>query len=286
MSSGSSVQAPHPFDGISEMHRRVNAYDWVASPLGPVSQWPQSLRATVTTLLASRYPMVLTWGPGFVQFYNDAYAQLIGDKHPGALGEDIRITLAEGWDVLGPMIARVMETGVANWMPALLLLLARNGYREESYFSVSHAPARGDDGRVAGMLAVCSEVTEQVLAERRTRLLREVGLRAGETRNVEDTCRDFAAALAGNPLDLPFALLYLRGPDGHLTLRQSVGLPSDSVGEWPLAEAMAGTPVGWATPRAAFRCEAGHGATPSTRPGSCPSPAPAKAARWASSSPD
>lgn len=47
--------------------------------------------------------MVPTWGPHFIQFYNDAYSKLIGDKHPAALGLDIRITLAEGWATLGPM---------------------------------------------------------------------------------------------------------------------------------------------------------------------------------------
>ena len=93
--------------------------------------------------------MVLTWGPEHRQFYNDAYAPLIGAKHP-AIGEDIRITLAEGWDALGPPIEHAMTTRQASWLPGLLLLLERAGYREETYFTVSHAPAFGDDGRVAG----------------------------------------------------------------------------------------------------------------------------------------
>ena len=92
--------------------------------------------------------MVLTWGPEFLQFYNDAYAPLIGAKHP-AIGEDIRVTLAEGWDALGPADRR---TRWRPWRrpgcPGLLLLLERAGYREETYFTVSHAPAFGDDGRV------------------------------------------------------------------------------------------------------------------------------------------
>lgn len=50
-----------PFPGESEMHRRVNAADWSATSMGPVASWPQSLRATIATLLASRYPMILLW---------------------------------------------------------------------------------------------------------------------------------------------------------------------------------------------------------------------------------
>lgn len=103
--------------------------------------------------------MVLTWGPSFIQFYNDAYSKLIGDKPPASLGVDIRVTMAEAWDTLGPMLQKVLATGVVNWTPTLMLLLERSGYREESYFSVSHAPAEDDEGRSTGMLAVCSEVT-------------------------------------------------------------------------------------------------------------------------------
>ncbi|WP_257454666.1 hybrid sensor histidine kinase/response regulator [Archangium lipolyticum] len=216
------------FIGLSEMHARTREHDWASTPVGPVETWPQSLKALVRTLLSSSYPMVLTWGPSFTQFYNDAYSKLIGDGHPAALGLDIRITLAASWDTLGPMIHQVMTTGVANWTPALMLLMERSGYREEAYFSVSHAPAEDDEGRIVGMLAVCSEVTQQVLAERRTRLLRDLASRASETRSVEKTCRDVAAAISGHPLDVPFAHIYLRGPDGRTFTRQgAIGLGED-----------------------------------------------------------
>lgn len=243
------------FAGDGEMAALMRAYDWAGSPVGPVEGWPQSLRALVKTLLASRYPMVLTWGPEFVQFYNDAYSALIGDKHPAALGRDVRVSMAEAWGTLGPMIEEVLATGVANWTPALLLVLERAGYREESYFSVSHAPAEDDDGRIVGMFGVCSEVTEQVVGERRLRLLRDLAARARASRGVEATCRDLAAAIAGDPLDVPFALLYLRDADGSLALHGAVGLPEGdpaaplmmdpAAGDaiWPFGRAAAGETV-------------------------------------------
>ena len=46
--------------------------DWAGTPLGPVEGWPASLRFAIRMVLVSRLPMVLTWGPQFVQFYNDA----------------------------------------------------------------------------------------------------------------------------------------------------------------------------------------------------------------------
>ncbi|MCY1045692.1 ATP-binding protein [Corallococcus sp. bb12-1] len=213
------------FTGSSQMHALVRAHDWASTPVGPIASWPTSLKVLVKTLLGSRYPMILTWGPQLSQFYNDAYSAVIGDKHPGALGTDIRGTLAEAWDALGPLVMEAMTTGVASWVPAMRLFLERSGYREESYFDVSHAPAFDDTGAIGGMLAVCAEVTQQVLSSRRMRLLRDLSAQASDTRSVMKTCTDLVSAMAGHPLDVPFALLYLCSRDGGtLTLCGAVGL--------------------------------------------------------------
>lgn len=246
-----------PFPGSGEMRALMRVFDWASTPVGPVEEWSQSLKSTVKTLLASRYPMILIWGVNLIQFYNDAYSKLIGDKHPTALGTDIRITLAEAWDTLGPMIDEVMVTGVANWVPAQMLVLERSGYREESYFSLSHAPAEDDSGQIVGMFCVCSEVTQQVLGERRLRLLRDLASKASETQSVEATCRDVAAAIAEHPLDVPFALIYLHDPDAKtLSLYSSVRVPeggdlnlaavdltAPGNDAWSLAQAAAGETV-------------------------------------------
>lgn len=213
------------FSGPGDVRALGRVLDWAATPLGPVQGWSQSLRSTVRTLLSSQYPMVLTWGADFTQIYNDAYSKLIGDRHPSGFGDDIRITLAEAWATLGPMIERVMATGIANWTPALPLEMHRSGYREEAYFSVSHAPAEDDRGRIVGMLAVCSEVTDQIVGERRLRLLRELAARAGDAEETSQAASDLVAALAEDRFDVPFSCLYLRDHDGH-ELAASHGLSS------------------------------------------------------------
>ena len=195
--------------------------DWAATPVGPVTDWPATLRAAVRLVLSSRYPMLLLWGSEFTQLYNDAYSALIGAKHPAALGGDVRITLAEGWDVLRPIIEEALSTGVASWVPALRLRLDRAGYPEEAYFSVSHAAIRDDRGGNVGVFAVCSEVTEQVVGERRLRLLRDLSLRGGQTSTAQHTCDELIGSVAEHPLDVPFAAIYLR--DGDL-LRRMAGV--------------------------------------------------------------
>jgi signal transduction histidine kinase/ActR/RegA family two-component response regulator len=216
------------FAGGSENGRLMAALDWAATPVGPVETWPASLRYAIRTVLVSRFPMILTWGPRYTQFYNDAYATLIGAKHPAALGDDLRITLAEGWAALQEPVERAMTTREASWIPQLLLLLERAGYREETYFTVSHAPAFGDRGEVAGMHAVCTEVTRQVLAERRQHLLHEVSTATDRRDDERELAAQVCRALAGDPLDVPFAAVYLIGDGGpRLTRASACGVDPD-----------------------------------------------------------
>jgi signal transduction histidine kinase/CheY-like chemotaxis protein len=213
------------FAGGGEAGRLIAAHDWSATAVGPVEAWPASLRFAVRTVLTSRFPMVLTWGPGYLQFYNDAYAPFIGAKHP-AIGQDIRITLAEGWATLEGPVDHAMATREASWLPRLPLLLERAGYREETYFTVSHAPAFDDDGQVAGMHAVCTEVTGEVLGERRQRLLHDLSTAGGVLGDEEVVLAGLCEALTNDPLDVPVAAVYLE--DGGLLRRAAtVGCPPD-----------------------------------------------------------
>jgi PAS domain S-box-containing protein len=242
-----------PFPKFGEMGARMQALDWAQTPVGAVESWSQSLKSTVRTLLGSRYPMILLWEQELIQIYNDAYINLIGTKHPYALGRSIRETQAESWDVIGPMITEVMTTGIPNWVEDQMLAVNRSGYHEEAHFSLSYSAVEDDAGVIRGMLCVCSEVTQQVLGERRLRLQRDLSARAGERRSVDATCQDILAAIAEYPLDVPLALIYLRGADNQtLHLYGSVGvnrneeiapttvLLTESTDRWSLAEVMAG----------------------------------------------
>ena len=71
------------FAGGGEMGARMRAVDWSTTVLGPVEQWPQSLRACVRIVLGSGIPMLVSWGPDFTMLYNDAYGVVVGTKHPG-----------------------------------------------------------------------------------------------------------------------------------------------------------------------------------------------------------
>ena len=137
------------FPGTSEMARRMRALDWSRTPLGPVEQWPQSLQTSVSTCLDCAFPIVLWWGPDLAILYNDEYRQLLGPKHPVALGQPGLKVWSEIADVIGPMLSQVYERGEATRSRDLLLHIDR-GYPEEAYFSFSYSPIHGENGKVGG----------------------------------------------------------------------------------------------------------------------------------------
>ena len=151
---------------ISEMERRMRAFPWETTPVGPVHTWPHSLKSAVRTVLDLRLPAYLAWGDAYVQFFNDAYVPILGDKKDEALGNDSRVTWAEIWPTIGPMWQQVRQ-GEALGSEGLPLTINRYGYYETCYFSYSYSPIYGDTGKVEGVLVTFAEITKAVLGERR-----------------------------------------------------------------------------------------------------------------------
>ena len=162
------------FAGRGDMRALCREFDWARTPLGPVEQWPHSLRTIVATLLASRNPMFLWWGPELIQFYNDAYRASLGQggRHPKARGMRGRVFWTDIWETIGPRIERVMSGGEATWHEDQYLPIERNGRLEDVWWTYSYSPVLDDDGRIGGTLVVRQETTQRVLAEReRARLI-------------------------------------------------------------------------------------------------------------------
>lgn len=76
--------------GSSPMARLVRQHDWSATPLGPIANWPQSLRTVVDLMLASVQPVYIGWGAEPISLCNDGYIPILGDKHPAVWGSPLR----------------------------------------------------------------------------------------------------------------------------------------------------------------------------------------------------
>ena len=197
------------FAGGGEMGARMRAVDWSTTVLGPVEQWPQSLRACVRIVLGSGYPMLISWGPDYTMLYNDAYGVVVGTKHPGALGRSCREVLAEAWDFIGPLFDAVFTQGQPfTTLTDQLFTINRNNYLEECYFAFSYSPIPDDDGHVGGVLTNALDMTERVIEDRRRQVLRDLASRTAEARNEEEVWRVSAETLDENRSSAPFAFLY------------------------------------------------------------------------------
>jgi transcriptional regulator with XRE-family HTH domain/tetratricopeptide (TPR) repeat protein len=166
-----SVLAQVSLVGEGEMADRVRAFDWANSPLGALAAWPQALRTSAEICLTSRLPIVLFWGPDLTLLYNDAYARILGRKHAWALGRRGRDVWEEVWGTIGSALEGVMATARAMSSDDLRLVVERNNYLEECYFSFSFSPVRGAAGEVAGVFGAVLETTQQAHGERRLHAL-------------------------------------------------------------------------------------------------------------------
>ena len=144
----------------------MRSLDWSHSPLGAPSGWPQSLRSVVALMLGSKFPMFVAWGPELGFLYNDAYGVILGAKHPKAMGSRFEDIWKEIWSDVGPLAHRALS-GEAVWLEDLPLVMNRKGYDEQTWFTFSYSPVRGDDGQIAGMFCAVAETTDKIIAQRR-----------------------------------------------------------------------------------------------------------------------
>ncbi|TVP77137.1 MAG: PAS domain S-box protein [Gemmatimonadales bacterium] len=156
------------FPGEGEMATRCRSVDWSRTSLGPVEEWPVSLRTLGRAVLTSRHPMLLFWGPELVQIYNDAYRPSLGGASPPGLGASARRFWADIWDVMGPQVDQVLQTGEATWHEDQLVPIERDGRREDVWWTYGYSPAHDDEGEIAGVLIVCQETTRRVVANHQT----------------------------------------------------------------------------------------------------------------------
>ncbi|WP_425339491.1 ATP-binding protein [Methylorubrum extorquens] len=172
----------------------MRAHDWSRSPIGPLEAWPAPLRMAASLMLNSAFPMFIAWGRELGFIYNDAYAEILGNKHPAALGCPFEVIWSEIWPDINPLIQRAMA-GEATFSADLPLRMMRRGQYEDTWFTFSYSPVREEDGRVAGMFCCCVETTAGVrsqaeLAELNIDLERQVTERSRERdrlwRNTQD----------------------------------------------------------------------------------------------------
>jgi PAS domain-containing protein len=174
MNSGFTVSNASFLEGGGQMGALIRNKDWSATPVGNPETWPSALKTCVRIILTSRQPMFIWWGEEFTNIYNDAYMAIIGDKHPAALGANGRETWSEIWHVIGPRAETVMRDNIGTYDEALLLLMMRTGYVEETYFTFSYSPVMGEDGTTKGLFCANTDESQRIITERHLHTLKEL----------------------------------------------------------------------------------------------------------------
>ena len=79
MSGFLTIDPAHPATGVRAL---LAVHDWRDCPPGHPGTWPPELSTAVGMALNSAFPMFVAWGPPLCFLYNDAYAIILGAKHP------------------------------------------------------------------------------------------------------------------------------------------------------------------------------------------------------------
>ncbi len=212
--------------GGGEVGELIRLKDWSKTPLGPIEEWPQSLRTAVSLCLSSTFPILIAWGPEDIQIYNDAYRPICGPKHPEAIGQNFKICWATALPVVGDAFDRAHE-GEGTYIRDQRMFLDRYGYLEEAFMTFSFSPIGVESGEVGGVFHPISESTDKVLGARRTAVLRDVSAGIAKSLSTEELCQALTQRYESMELDLPFVLFYQL--NGNTLRRMGVaGLSSNS----------------------------------------------------------
>ncbi len=141
--------------------------DWSQTPFGPIEAWPQSLRTAASMVLGSTLPMFLGWGADFLLLYNDAYAELLGDRHP-CQGRPVREIWVDAWDRIEPNARRAIA-GETLFFESEPRTIRRCGREETVWLTYSYTPLLGEEGRVAGVFGIVTAINRDGSAEQRVR---------------------------------------------------------------------------------------------------------------------
>ena len=199
------------FQAAGPLRAAYEGVDWRATALGPVEGWSPALRSTIDLVLNTRFPMAVFWGPQFVVLYNEAYTELIGDKHPDALGQTAGRVFSEAMGFIGPMMEGVLAGRTNHWYEDAAVPLHRRGFLEECYFTFSYSPVRGAGDVVEGVLIVATETTSRVVSARRQEVLSHLSDRLSRARDLEELAEQTCSVLRTDVADLPVVDLHLPG---------------------------------------------------------------------------
>ncbi|MBI6618060.1 PAS domain-containing protein [Pseudomonas corrugata] len=144
----------------SDTQQLIARLDWTSSPLGIKETWPQSLRTAVDIVVHSPMPMAVLWGPQLVHLYNDAYARLVGDKHPRVFGQPTHAAWPELRGETEGIYRSVLQ-GRTRTCRDQQWRMPFGGRLCDVWLDLTYSPVHDESGSVAGVLVTAIETGER-----------------------------------------------------------------------------------------------------------------------------
>ena len=152
------------------MLKLINDFDWAANPLGPIPDWPASLKGAVRVMMAASTPMVMLIGPDGILVYNKAYAEFAGNRHPAIFG----LPADQAWPEIADFNRHKVEMGLRGESLILRdqeLVLNRHGQFEPGWMDLHYSPILDEAGTSMGTLCIVHETTSRVMMARERELV-------------------------------------------------------------------------------------------------------------------
>jgi signal transduction histidine kinase/ActR/RegA family two-component response regulator len=134
------------------MRERIRTFDWSMTPLGPIASWPESLQLALRMMLTARHPLMLSWKPEFILFYNDRARAILGEHHPAALGQPFKEVLPEAWESVRHQAESMLRSGPATENAGFRFSI--DAEPDDTTHAFACSPIPDDYGGVGGMLCI------------------------------------------------------------------------------------------------------------------------------------
>lgn len=162
-----STDAPHFPD------RTIERAPTLLVAFGPRSEWPARLATMADFVLASDVAMTFYWGPERRMVFNDAAIPGFGNR-PVAQGDCGADVWGDWWPAIDAQMREVERTGRSITILETPFTEPDGARIREIYWNLTYWPVPDSDGTVAGILCAAREVTDDVYAKRRDRLIVEL----------------------------------------------------------------------------------------------------------------
>jgi hypothetical protein len=138
----------------------ARSIDWSQTPLGPMSTWTPQLRSVANLVMQDPRPAVVFYGTDLIMIYNEAEIELLGGFHP-CMGMSARVALSSVWpQYFEPIIAQNLAGETVEKTDSAIHMV-RNGFMEETYFSLKFIPILDSDGATVGHYEPLIETVSQ-----------------------------------------------------------------------------------------------------------------------------